>query len=129
MTDEMCVQTLEMPGVRAAGPWVVEVGTPEGGASFVLRAGERLVLGSGPQADVRMPDPTVSHRHCALSLGNERLEVEDLKSRNGTYVGAVRVTRAAFVAEGGTLAIGRSSVVVRPGSAECAPACSAADPG
>ena len=122
MNDETGMQTLEMPGIHTAGPWVVEVGTPEGGASFVLRAGERLVLGSGPLADVRVPDPTVSHCHCALSVGDERLEVEDLKSRNGTYVGAVRVTRAAFVAEGGTLAIGRSSVVVRPGSVECPPA-------
>ena len=121
MNDEAGAQTVEMVRARVPGPWVVEVGSPEGGSSIVLRVGDRVVLGSGAGADFRVADPAVSQRHCSLVVHDERLEVEDLGSRNGTHVGAVRVGRAQFVADGGTLVIGRSSVVVRPGVVEMPP--------
>jgi DNA-binding NtrC family response regulator len=121
MNDYIGSETVEMPGAGAPGPWVVELGTPEGGSSVVLRAGERIVIGSGRDADVRLDDPAISHRHCALSAGVDRLEVEDLGSRNGTYVGSVRITRAEFGSDGGALVLGRSSVVVRGGLAEPPP--------
>jgi two-component system response regulator PilR (NtrC family) len=51
----------------------------------------------------------------------DRLEIEDLGSRNGTHVGTVRVTRAHLSDEGGSLVIGRSSVVVRAGNVSLPP--------
>lgn len=79
----------------------------------MLQVGDSLVIGSGQGADLRIEDPTVSQRHCAVRVTRERVEVEDLASKNGVHVGRVRVP-CAFVSERqGTFVIGRTSVVVR----------------
>jgi DNA-binding NtrC family response regulator len=91
---------------------------------MLLRSGERIVLGSGPQSDLRVADPAVSQRHCVLSAGLDHVEVEDLGSKNGLYLGAVSVARARVV-EGASFVIGRSSVVLRSGQDEEVPAADA----
>jgi DNA-binding NtrC family response regulator len=106
--------TLEVECPRCGGPWVVEVGAPEGGQARILGQGERLVIGSGELADVRVCDPAVSQRHCLLEVRDNRVHVEDLGSRNGVYVGAMRVARA-LVVDAGVFVVGRTSVVVRSG--------------
>jgi len=45
-----------------------------------------LVLGRGPEADIRIDDPSISRRHAVLHIGPE-LRIEDLGSVNGTRVG------------------------------------------
>src|SRR5690606_6083252 len=121
VSDESASHTAILNRTKVSGPWVLEVGAPEGGSSLVLRVGDRIVLGGGPNADVRVDDPTVSQRHCALEVLADRVVIEDLQSRNGTYVGAVRVKRAEVVGENGELVVGRSSVVVRAGGADVIP--------
>jgi DNA-binding NtrC family response regulator len=106
---------------------MLEVGAPDGGEARILRAGDRLVIGSGPSADLRVNDPAVSQRHCRLEVLPTHIEIEDLTSKNGTYVGAVRVGRAS-VAHAGAFVIGRTSVVVHSGSAE-EPPCGDSVPG
>lgn len=105
--------TLEMQHAAALGPWLLEIGSPDGGSCMLLRPGDRVVLGSGKEADVRVADPTVSHRHCSLKVEADRVEIEDLASKNGLYVGAMRVRRAAATGDTSVLVIGRSSVVLR----------------
>src|SRR5262245_55703181 len=51
-----------------------------------LPAGTELVLGSGPAADVRIEDPTVSARHCRLTHAGTHVDVADLGARNGVRV-------------------------------------------
>src|SRR5690606_30702005 len=53
-----------------------------------------LVVGSAGDADVQLVDPAVSRAHLRISPSPRGVLVEDLGSRNGTYVGGVRVTRA-----------------------------------
>lgn len=98
--------------------WVLEVGSPAGGRSHVLRLGDRLVVGSGQTADLRVDDPTVSQRHCSVRVTSDRVEVEDLASKNGVHVGSVRILRASVSGELGTFVIGRTSMVVRSGHDE-----------
>nr|HMR11183.1 FHA domain-containing protein [Polyangiaceae bacterium] len=45
----------------------------------------RVLVGTGPAADLRLSDPTVSRRHVALSVLGSELRVEDLRSTNGTF--------------------------------------------
>ena len=52
---------------------------------FLLPPGEHLV-GQPPHADIALPVAGVSRRHAALRIGPESLEVEDLRSKNGTRV-------------------------------------------
>ena len=56
-----------------------------------LGLGEHL-LGSHPTCPVRLPHPSISRRHAVLRVENERVLVEDLRSRNGTRVAGRRVT-------------------------------------
>ncbi len=96
------------------GPWIVEVGNTASTATCVLRKGERVVLGSGGMADLRLDDPTVSARHCEICAGRDGLELRDLGSKNGVYVGAARVERAWLRGDPAVVVVGSSTIVVRP---------------
>ncbi len=101
--------------VAHQGPWLVEVGNVMGIVKCVLRSGERVVLGSGKGADLRVSDPTVSGRHCEISAGRDGLELRDLGSKNGVFVGAARVERAWLRAQPASVVMGCSTIVVRRG--------------
>jgi two-component system, NtrC family, response regulator len=73
---------------------------------------ERVRIGSRPYADVVLTDPAVSGVHCELICGDE-LRVRDLGSKNGTFIGSVRVIEAAL-APGEVLTLGASRVQVVP---------------
>ena len=71
----------------------------------------RLVVGTSATADLVVRDATVSSRHCALSVLGDGVAIEDLGSRNGTFVGSARV-REAWGRAGTAVAIGHSTLVV-----------------
>jgi len=56
-----------------------------GKQQFVLNTGENL-LGRDPRATVYIEHPSVSRRHARISLDPTRAVLEDLESRNGTFV-------------------------------------------
>ena len=61
------------------------------GQSFDL-TGDEYVLGRSDDADITIPDPTVSGRHCRLVRNDEAsFKVVDNGSTNGTRVNGVRV--------------------------------------
>jgi DNA-binding NtrC family response regulator len=75
-------------------------------------AARPLVFGSATGADVVVRDRTVSARHCEISADSGGIRVKDLRSRNGTYVGGVRVHDGwSWTSEGATILIGQSTVV------------------
>ncbi|WP_437693428.1 sigma 54-interacting transcriptional regulator [Sorangium sp. So ce176] len=78
-------------------------------AHIAVAPGAELTLGSGPAADVRIDDVTVSARHCRVAHRGTSIEVTDLGSRNGVRVGGVRVRQAALV-PGGCFEIGRTAM-------------------
>jgi hypothetical protein len=53
----------------------------------------RVVIGRGKEADLRVNDPNVSRKHAAIYWNNGRLMVDDLGSTNGTMVNGYPVTR------------------------------------
>lgn len=103
--------TLEVEWRASPGPYMLEIGSSEGGRSFPLRG--TAVLGSGKDADLRIEDRTVSARHCAVSSGASGVVVEDLSSKNGMFVGGARVARALLPGRGASFVIGRTIVTVR----------------
>jgi DNA-binding NtrC family response regulator len=117
MKDEnFAPQTLELRTPSEPGPWRVEVGSPEGEHSPVeLGRGRRLTLGTSRSADVRLTDPTVSGLHCALQADEHGVEVVDLDSKNGVFVGGAKVCRAWLEPVTVSFVIGRSTVTVRAG--------------
>jgi DNA-binding NtrC family response regulator len=100
-----------------AGPVRLWIDSSAGDLSPCLEAalasGGEIVLGSGPTADVRIDDPTVSARHCRVSHAGSAIEVADLGARNGVRVGGVRVPWASLPV-GAAFEIGRTLVRIQP---------------
>jgi pSer/pThr/pTyr-binding forkhead associated (FHA) protein len=60
------------------------------GRSISLKR-NKLLIGRAEECDVRPLSEEVSRRHCAVTVGPTDVWVEDLKSRNGTYVNGKRI--------------------------------------
>ena len=111
--DEPVSETLVLPACRSEGAWLVELGAADASECFELGPGRPVVLGSGRNADVRLADRSVSARHCALSVAEGGVRIEDLGSTNGLHVGAARLGSALLSEDGASFVIGRTSVTVR----------------
>jgi DNA-binding NtrC family response regulator len=103
---------------RKPGPWTIEVGSIHGVCSRVLMVGESLVVGSGHDAGLRVPDPAVSEQHCLLKVQPGGLTVEDLGSAGGVFLGPARVAQATLVSAGASFVIGATTVTIKPGVEE-----------
>jgi DNA-binding NtrC family response regulator len=90
---------------------IVVLSGPDEGKEAPL--GSTCEIGSDPDCDFPVADPSVSRRHARLSIEQGAVVVRDLKSRNGTFVGETRV-REATVSLGSVLRLGRTYVVVQP---------------
>jgi len=75
------------------------------GRSIALKHG-KLLIGRAEECDVRPLGDEVSRRHCAVVEEAGSVTVEDLKSRNGTYVNGVRITAKLTVADGDIVRVG-----------------------
>jgi pSer/pThr/pTyr-binding forkhead associated (FHA) protein len=78
----------------------------ESAITFRLSPGSIKTVGRAPRADFVLDRALVSRLHCRLTAGDDRLEVEDLSSTNGTFVNDKRVERASL-AIGDRLRVGR----------------------
>jgi len=74
------------------------------GARFELD-GERAVIGRSADCEVAIDVPAVSRRHAAILRDRGQYFVEDLQSRNGTFLNDKRVTERAPLDEGDQLMI------------------------
>jgi pSer/pThr/pTyr-binding forkhead associated (FHA) protein len=75
----------------------------------------RIVIGRGEGCDVRLPDPSVSHRHASLRQRGTDYIVVDEDSTNGTFVGPVRLPPQTprVVRSGDLVRVGRVWLEVR----------------
>jgi DNA-binding winged helix-turn-helix (wHTH) protein len=69
------------------------------------------VLGREPQAEAVIDAATVSRRHARIQIAGQGAILDDLGSKNGTYVGGTRVTGPTPVLDGDEIRVG--SAVVR----------------
>lgn len=70
-----------------------------------------LVFGTASSVDVIVRDRTVSARHCEIVSDAGGVRVKDLCSRNGTYVGGVRIHDGwSWTGEGATILIGQTTI-------------------
>lgn len=65
-----------------------------------------LRIGRTIPADIVIPDPNVSRVHCLIELADDRLQVSDLKSTNGTYIDGKRIHGRAFLDLGSIIQVG-----------------------
>ena len=87
-------------------------------ATHPLPAAGELVIGRDPGCDLRIDDPSLSRRHVRLGIAAQ-ITIEDLGSRNGTFVAGLRlepgVPRPVTADE--IVTIGGVGIVVQHGAA------------
>jgi ABC-type multidrug transport system ATPase subunit/predicted component of type VI protein secretion system len=82
----------------------VEIG--EAAFHKVSFQGNSMEIGRDPQCDIPLDFPMVSWRHARLTRTENGILVEDLGSRNGTYVDGVRVSGTILVRPGQDIGLG-----------------------
>lgn len=75
----------------------------------------RIVVGRGTSCEVRLPDPSVSHRHASIHAKGAEYMLVDEGSTNGTFVGGVKVAprTSRLVRNGDLVRFGRVWVEIR----------------
>jgi type III secretion system (T3SS) inner membrane Yop/YscD-like protein len=97
----------------ALGPRLVVLVGPAAGERHPLRDG--LVLGRGPDCDLRVDDGGVSRAHLAFALRDGRVTVRDLGSKNGLCVNDRRARRARGLAAGDVVEVGETLLALEAG--------------
>ena len=69
------------------------------------------VIGRATNAEVRVDDDGISRTHARLRAETDRAWVEDMGSRNGTFVNGVKISAATELREGDKIQVGRGTVI------------------
>jgi len=116
------VRTLHRHGYAFSGTVAVDPAEEEprlascrllwGERQISLREGEN-VLGRGGEAAIRIDLGRVSRRHARIVVHGGRAILEDLGSKNGTFLRGERLLAAAELADGDEIGVGRALLLVR----------------
>jgi pSer/pThr/pTyr-binding forkhead associated (FHA) protein len=84
---------------------------PEKGKSFKLE-GDAISLGRAPDNDVQIEDKSVSRKHAMITKKGTAFFIEDLNSKNGTFIGGMQVHpgKTFMLEEGAPIALGNVMV-------------------
>ena len=93
---------------------LVEKGPPP--RKVVLEEGLTLI-GRGVGCDARVASATVSRAHARIRLAGNAATIEDVGSRNGTFIGGRRLRGPAALADGDEIRLGDVELVFREAAA------------
>jgi predicted component of type VI protein secretion system len=96
-----------------AGMAGLEVWSSRGGREVVALDGPRVTIGASVNADLVIDDAAVSRFHLILERIGPAWCVQDLDSRNGTFVNGKRLLGKRTIRDGDELTLGRTRVVYR----------------
>lgn len=86
---------------------------PDGSTMETIADAESVIVGSGAQAAVKIPDPSVSNLHLMLKVDKDGgVTAIDLGSESGTQVGGQRLMVPKVIASGDVITVGSSRVEV-----------------
>jgi pSer/pThr/pTyr-binding forkhead associated (FHA) protein len=99
-------------GLKYRAMWILQGSEPEAEPlTFRLAPGTVKTVGRAQRADFIVDVALVSRLHCQLTAQEDRLEVVDLSSTNGTFVNDKRVERAVL-GSGDRLRVGRIELTI-----------------
>lgn len=82
------------------------VGGKNNGREIVIGVPE-FYIGRGENAHLRPSSDLISRMHCVIRLKDGKVEIEDLKSRNGSFVNDQQLTEIHMAKSGDRLRVGR----------------------
>ena len=71
-----------------------------------------ISVGRDPAADLCLDHPTISARHAHLSFHHSQWWVEDLHSKNGTFLNGEPVDEPMVITQGDRLGFGQVSLII-----------------
>jgi two-component system cell cycle response regulator len=80
------------------------------GQLFKVSKGQ-LVIGRSPHAELRLDDDGISRNHARIRSETNRAWIEDMESRNGTFVNGERITTSIELRDGDKVQVGRGTVL------------------
>lgn len=97
------------------GRWLLKVvGGPNNGAEFSMQSGSSYTIGTDPNTcDIVFYDNSVSRQHARITVSqDDKLSIEDLRSRNGTRVDGELITTSQPLPFNTLVTVGTTSFVV-----------------
>src|SRR5262245_25410828 len=92
--------------------WTLQLSDPSAAALvFRIKPGSIKTIGRAPRADFIVDAALVSRLHCRLEAADDRVDVIDLSSTNGTYVNDKRIDRGRLTT-GDRLRVGRVELTI-----------------
>jgi diguanylate cyclase (GGDEF)-like protein len=79
------------------------------GRMFKLRAS--MTIGRSPACEIRLEDDGISRSHARVRCEDDQATIEDLQSRNGTFVNGERIREIVKVIDGDKIQVGRGTVL------------------
>jgi DNA-binding winged helix-turn-helix (wHTH) protein len=101
---------VDPPADEAPWPGSSSCRLASGRRRFPLLAGEN-VLGRAPDVEVMIESTRASRRHARIVVAGDRVTLEDLRSRNGTFLNGLRIEAATDLSDGDTIEIGPVAMV------------------
>jgi DNA-binding winged helix-turn-helix (wHTH) protein len=121
------VRTLHRVGYAFAGDALVVGGTPVAGTPIcrLLWRGVRVdvapgesVIGRDRRAAIQIDADSVSRHHARLMVTEREVSIEDLDSKNGTWIAGERISGAVPLTDGVSFRVGSETIRVEIGTAD-----------
>jgi len=109
----------EEAGAAMSGARLEAVSGPLKGKLFLL-TGDEVSIGRDPSNEISLLDSLVSRRHCAIRKEANAFRLQDLDSRNNTFVSGVPVKERVLV-HGDQIRVGNSILIFQGPSNEAVP--------
>jgi DNA-binding winged helix-turn-helix (wHTH) protein len=113
-----CVESLGSLGQRIASVRPAERRTfpsysvTRGADEFILETGV-TVLGRDPSVGIYVEHPSVSRQHARISIDGNEAVLDDLKSRNGTFLDGRRIYVPTIIHHGAVIGLGAITLTFR----------------
>lgn len=69
----------------------ITVTDPQGTQTHHAFDQREMIIGSSPDVELSLDDPSVSRQHCAIEVHEHGYRLRDLNSKNGTFLGSMRI--------------------------------------
>lgn len=108
--SEEIEEKLSSVGAARTKPVLTVITGGSSGKQFKVTKGI-AVIGRAPNAELRVQDDGISRSHARIRAETNRAWVEDMGSRNGTFVNGAKINTPFELRDGDKIQVGRSTVI------------------
>ncbi|MEO8548528.1 MAG: GGDEF domain-containing protein [Kofleriaceae bacterium] len=103
------IEELHSSGAQRRACLTILTGTASGQLFKVSKG--HLTIGRSPHVELRLDDDGISRNHARIRSETNRAWIEDMESRNGTFVNGERIAGSVELRDGDKVQVGRGTVL------------------